>query len=460
MVDRSEAVGKVGEDIHRIVDDVLNPIAEASKRIADQTRNSGDLKYLLPYLKVYGMLPGLFLTDRPDKIFGKNNRLFTITSTLALEKPDGNAVLLPPFIHPDNNIYTHRGIGLALFSVVMQQLGYELGNKDYFVWLAPQVDAEQFVIEDKIARTGKDNDVSIRKVLFDNPGTISKSVQINPFLLKLLTSIIEGNSLYGRDQQITEYTDNLLTVLHKTVGIREGWFNTLEGILKGNFPAKREIDIRELLIRLEAAHRRHSLPVPKSSQVALLEVDTESLVEATPIYPFVPGVRPPSTIVPAPRVPFSAIRRVYLEEPYKLPERYSSLVTSIEKLPHDRWLADANKQRLTPGVVRERGIDPRNSICDVRYNEDPIEIWAKHLREGDMAPLSTLFYDWVLNILHPDEPMDYAILKLVLEQAESMGVFSKINPIFQDQKTREKFIMGQAGMAFESGATKAIRSFW
>lgn len=440
---------EVEEGAAPIVREIRSEITDTARRIKSKIPSAWkDIPaYLKPFVSVDFFEPEVYITDRPEKVFGENETIYTITSTLALENPENDTVLHPPSEHShyDKNIKTHRGIGLELFSRLMNQFGFSLGAKDGFVWLGPHVDGEQFILEDNIARDGKKVDIAIADHLF-NQSDVKKQysrLEINPHLRKLIESINEGNSLYGKDQQTTEYAEKLLTTLHRYTGVREGWFNSLEGLLKGTIPVKKKIDPFNLDESLTYAAHRLSQPVPKSSRAALLEIDTGKLLQATPIYPFPISSRPPEAIVPAPHVPFAAVKGVYLEDQTDLDllKRYRHLIKPIDELPIHQWLADINGNHITPTIARRQGVDPRNPICALRYNRSPIDVWAGQLRDGNIAPLSEIPD---LDLITPTKFTDYSIRKLILDRARSSGLLSKIVAITKDQFRAEQRILGEA----------------
>jgi hypothetical protein len=109
-----------------------------------------------------------WISSRPAEVFS-SEPVFTVTSTLALETPqtllDEDTLLIIPIDQKGEEVATHRGIGLPLFSEFMYQLtGSTMGRKDDCVWLGAQVDMEQVMLEDRIAQKGPQLDEEIREI--------------------------------------------------------------------------------------------------------------------------------------------------------------------------------------------------------------------------------------------------------------------------------------------------------
>ncbi len=374
-----------------LVSEIQHTVLDTAKRITTNI----DPNNLPSFLKFYPIRdvhePTIFLTDRPKAIFGGNETLYTITSTLALENVRDGNLLTPAKTHSffGPNIQTHRGIGLALFSTLMTKLGFSLNAKDQFVWLGPKIDGEQFVLEDNIAHHSELVDTNIASIFFDHTDLkkYDHNLNLNPRLHRLLTSIGDGQILYDRDHEITHYVDELLDTLHRYTGVREGWFNALEGICKGTISPNRVINPDDIDWHLTLIATTFAQSVPRASQAIIVEVDTSKLMSSTPIFPFPLTHKHPDAIIPSPHLPLDAVKTVYAETPLDLPGGFDIQVKTIEELPEDAWLKDGNNTTVSPTVARKNGVNPRSPVCAVRYSRSPFDVWAEHIENGDMAPL-------------------------------------------------------------------------
>jgi len=160
-----EQVAAFNQRAEEVALEITRSSNEAARRIAAKIKAIGwqKLSYLNPYFRPEASNEELYVTDHPELVFEEllenhSNKIYTITSSLTLESQTKNGVLLsPPFLHDrySENISTHRGGGLALFSRLMVNLGIGLSAKDLFVWAGPKIDGEQFVIEENIAQAGE-----------------------------------------------------------------------------------------------------------------------------------------------------------------------------------------------------------------------------------------------------------------------------------------------------------------
>lgn len=463
MVMESEApVQELWQVIQEGADPLIKEIQqieyEAAKRIKDKIDFEKPSSYLKPYFQVGFYEPEVFMTDRPEKIFGKNETIYTITSSLALENMKGEEVLTPPSEHSPfaQDIQTHRGIGLVLFSKLMNGLGFKLGAKDSFLWLGPNLDGEQFVLEDAISKSGRSVDEKIATQLFnhtDIKGGYS-TLQIHPLFRKILTSINDGQILYGSDPQVTSYVDDLLNTLHRYTGVREGWFNSLEGIFKGMIPPKRKMDPTDMDLSLTFAAHELAQNSPRTSQAVILEVDTSKLIHQTPIYPFPLTSRPPETIVPSPHLPFSAVKTVYAETLPDSLRRFGKPIKSISELPDDRWLKDADDNIVTPTIARTNGVNPRSPVCALRYSRSPINVWAEHLENGDMAPWGEIPY---VDLNPPNSFAEHAIKSIILNRARKSRLLDRVTLMTKDQNIAEGRILSEATNKMALTSIKHVR---
>jgi hypothetical protein len=347
--------------------------------------------YGLPNKSIYiSPAENIWLTHVPSRIFG-TNPLYTVTSSLAVEDLAQGKTIIPPAFHGNTETRTHRGIGLQFLNHMFFALGMENGTKDYLIWLGNgNADAEQFLIEDTIAKTGTAVDDQLKELVFVRKP--NDFLYPHPKLREVLRSVYRGRSLNQRQQA---YVDELLTALYRNTGIREGWYTTLEAILNGEQGSGVERDyiaIRNILSYSE----RQLMSVPKPSQAVILEVDPRQLfysADRPVMYPVVPG-RDPRQIVSAPYIQSSDITRVFTSDPERL--RYDLNgnkgmydIRPVEEFPIENWLGG-----ITPAQVQNMTRSRYVPVCSMRYELKPNEqtaaqLWVEHLNRGLLVPLHT-----------------------------------------------------------------------
>lgn len=448
----------IQEGADPIIEEIQQIEHDTAKRIKDKIDFETPPSYLKPYFQAGFYEPEVFMTDRPEKIFGGNETIYTITSSLALENMKGEEVLTPPSEHSPfaQDIQTHRGIGLALFSKLMNGLGFKLGAKDSFLWLGPNLDGEQFVLEDAISKSGRLVDEKIATQIFNHADIKNgySTLQIHPLFRRILTSINDGQILYGSDPQIRTYIDNLLDILHRYTGVREGWFNSLEGIFKGTIPPKKRIDPTDMDLSLTFTAHELAQPSPRTSQAVILEVDASKLINRTPIFPFPLTSRPPETIVPSPHLPFDAVKAVYAETPLDSLKRFGKPIKNIAELPDEKWLKDADENVVTPIVARRNGVNPRSPVCALRYSRSPISVWAEHLENGDMAPWGEIPY---VDLTPPNTFVEHALKSIILKNARKSRLLDRVTQITKDQNIAETRILSEATNKMALPSIKHVR---
>jgi hypothetical protein len=377
---------------------------KAAWRIDDRLRTTEQPGSQYPHqniaLEIYSpaeleALPEFWATDVPDKVF-PSRPIYTITSTLALDMayPNENVLLWAPIDHQPSEVQTHRGLGLSIFSGFMRGLGFSLGRKDECLWLGSQVDGEQFIIEDTIARNGPAIDDAIVSTFFDVPGietflhTNATDLHLHPMLRHITQAVLKPDAPEGQGPEIERYIDTLLETMYRTMGTREGWYSSLEGLLKhkqtSRLPNGFNADQFEHYLATTA---KQGEPVPRASRAMVLEVDPERLFSLVPVYIFPISTRPPEAIIPAPCLPTTAVTAVYVEDDgfrNDIPGQFQPILKPLRTLAVDAWLPDSNGKHLTPQQTASLEADPATPLCIGRYANDPK--WAQHIAAGDMAP--------------------------------------------------------------------------
>lgn len=453
--DGNEMSTLIEKGIKPLVEKMHNTGLRAAERIYNKLDLEGEHSYLLPYFAPGYSERSIWLTDRPNKVFGANNKVFTITSSLVLQQGIEDGIILLPAAEQDGfhgQISSHRGIGLSIFSRLMKDLGFTLGAKDSFVWLGPEVDIEQFVIEDDIARKGTEVDIKIATLIFSHSDISQESgrLELNPKLMRVLSFLGTGKNLYESEPESREYIETLLETLHKYTGVREGWFNALEGLLKGTIPPKMRFNPAVFESRMLFAANHLVQPSSGESNAIVLEINMKRLLDDIPIFPFPMTSRPPDTIIPTPFAKLSHVDVVYAEKGKldglvktgKFPE-----IRDISDLPEEVCLRDKDGRHVTPDVVRRVGIDPRKPMCALRYNRNPVGIWANHIRNGDIAPIFSQQY---LELCVPQDEIELAVKKIALGMIGHSGLTRTVRGMLNGNKNRaETRILGDIGLRLE-----------
>lgn len=437
VVEVNPKTSELWQIIETSVEPIIAEVSErgllTARRIKSVLSSNREKAYLKPLFQPGFFEPEVYMTDRPGKVFESNQTVYTITSSLALENNRDGEILLPPSVHNESRskIATHRGIGLALFSRLMQGFGFGVGAKDSFVWLGPKIDGEQFVLEDNMAKSGHDIDKILAEQLFTH-GDVKKNyaqLALHPVLKNVIEAISRGENLYESDEASRKYIDKLLSNLHLYTGVREGWFNALEGLLTGTIPPRKKIDPVDLDFSLTFAAHELALESPKRSQAIVIAVDMQKLIELTPIYAFPLGSRPPETIVPTLHVPLDAVKQIYTENRIDLPIS-DKPIKQLSDLPSYNWLQDDQDNHITPDRARRMGVNPRAPVCALRYNRNPVATWASFIENGDIAPFS--MYEWV-DLCDPKTFTEHALRKIVVDRATHSGLLTQIEQQMHDK---------------------------
>ena len=395
---------------------------------------------------------GLYVSRKPESLFGGNSTLYSVTSTLALEKSDEKSPLLVPaysHLREFDNVQTHRGIGLELTTTLMRQFGSNMGDKDPFVWLGPHIDPEQFFLDNKIAQKGSLVDQEMATLFFGHPeidfiddikGDLQWARQaLHPVLKRVVEGIIDGRNLYEEDPESREYVDHFMATIHENFGLRDGWYTFLGNILKGKKPPPRIPDKEGFADDLVTA-AMESQPVPKASRAVVLAFNAQKLFDSMPIYPFPLTARPPDELVPAALVNEDALEGAfYFGEKPDVLGRFNKMLYPVSNLPKEIWLRDKNDQYVTPSDVAMLGIDPDIPICIFRYNKTPEQVADQYCSEiirGNIAPWNP--QDEYLDIVNPGENMRALVYRnLLLRSIQSTGIVDRVTEITGD---REKAI--------------------
>lgn len=304
----------------------------------------------------------------------------------------------------------------------MWQLGFDLQSKDEFVWMGPNIDAEQLSLETAISRAGLQTDIDLINLLFEtskpevylqqNNRLYLDQPPIHPLLRIVMEAIGTDHHPYQTNEEVRSYIDQLLATLHRCTGVREGWYVLLEGILKGESTPPRTIDMFDLNDALGFALVYYAQPSIDATPMVVLEVDMAQLVSLLPIYFFPISDRPPHTIVPAIRLPREAVASVYTESELELP--FDGPIKPFSSLDQRVWLKDETGLPITPEAMMKRSSDPRKTLCALRYDMDPYKIWVEQFFAGNFAQ----FGSGPQYLPTPTTKADHFLRQVMLQKAE------------------------------------------
>lgn len=259
-------------------------------------------------------------------------------------------------------------------------------------------------------------------------------------LMKVVTAISKREQVYGKDQEINDYIDQLLQILHKYTGVREGWFLAIEDLLKGKTQAQRHVDPWHFDLSLWFAKKHLIQKVPHPSIPIILEIDLPELIKKIPIYLLPLSTRPPETIVPMTHLPISAISAVYLEND-KL-DQAANLglpfpIKKVDSLAIETYLQDERGLHITPQIARDRGIDPKKPVCALRYDRNPTDVWSSHLLNQDIAPWAgrdtfDFFFD--------KGQTAQSLKKVILAVATKKGLMQEAHELFGPENAEKRII--------------------
>ena len=350
------------------------------------------------------------VTDCPKDVYGEG-RLYTVTSALAVKTLEAGGKLLPPVLHREHGVRTHKGLGLPLVLRFFECLiGPDiLGGKDYFLWMGHQIDPEQFRIENMIASMGPDVSQRIASLFFDPKSDLDRRPL---FLGQQVEQIIK---LRGQGESLANYpelwarAEEILGGLAQLTGLRSGWYILLRESLLGEKGDRLAMDpfaiklLLELVLEAGLESKKHDGP----SQAVVLEIDTKRLFSQTGggrLYPVLFDNRDPLKTVPAVSIGPEAVVRVLAANPAALRSTVFEVV-SIEELDKKNFLGHSR-----PSDFDVNELDPSNPCCSLRYSLKPdeqvqrwrdqrgaldsvslVKLWREHLMAGRIAPLQPIY---------------------------------------------------------------------
>jgi hypothetical protein len=346
------------------------------------------------YMPVTAPRPELWASDDPEALFS-DEPVLTASSTLVLDTSEElireNTLLVPPIDHDAEELGTHRGIGLFIFSELMYQLtGSSMGRKDDYVWLGSKIDMEQVMLEGHIARKGPQLDTEIGSMLF---AKTEDGFRLHPQLKQVMQTLYNkkwdsaSSQTYAIDSEARTYVDKLLYTMYDDMGIRDGWYGDLQSMLKHGDTSLLPDSFH--LGAFEAALVKsldEALPTPKASEAMILEIDPVKVYKAIPFYIFPLTSRPPHTMMPAPCVPLDSLRAVYTESEIIAPKWLKVPHKRFSDLSDHQILADQTGVPVTLSEARKRGGNPEEPLCILRYNTHPATEWGDCIGAGKTAP--------------------------------------------------------------------------
>lgn len=192
----------------------------ASSRIAEKVRGNRDLlELLLQYPNISSCKKYIFLTDRAQEIYG-NNKVYHATSNLALWNLLHDQELLPPILHGNRDILTHKGAALDLYLRILQLIDPGLiAGSQAVLWSAHDMDLEQCLSEFQLthARTTEHT--------------------IRHFLKKAISATIRQKDFFNKSDKdiLNMFFNNFIYYFQKMTGLRGDWLNAISLNLRKAF---------------------------------------------------------------------------------------------------------------------------------------------------------------------------------------------------------------------------------
>lgn len=356
----------------------------------------------------------LFVTSKPDEVFG-TGRGFHVTSDYILPLLADGLPILPPFLHKDAGVITHRKSSLPLGDAFLELFGIDLSTKKAFIFGSPKIDAQQVVIEDHIAKNigtsfgGLDE---FGKILFERVDYDHGFPKfIDPIIKYEWIEIFENLSLYeGLPSQYLEenrpFIEHALKTTNVYAGFRDGWFKKIWNILQGNERIKTDLSYDNmayseyLLDKLLPAFDswietfRNSNQSVMPGNAIVLEYDTQKTykrLQNNPngIVPVLLGSRHPKHIHHFPHLTPADITAIYITGDTNQTHAASELqsdgivIDKIENLPNECFIAG-----IKPDQIIIDDIDPLNPLCEIRYEENPKKEFKNWQKNGVVRKVS------------------------------------------------------------------------
>jgi len=348
-------------------------------------------------------LPLLLTQD--SEVFG-TEPFFHVTSDYALRGLGAGKDLLPPMVHKFGGIITHRRIGLHVGDGLLKAFGLEMNSKRSGMFAGPLIDAEQLRGEEDLA---SQDPVAINRRMIDLVGTLKFGYYHPDFLpriewLSAMHMIDQIGYVYDTDTSKV-LTEKLLPQIHNLFLYREGWYQHLEQLFKGElalsgynydtgfFHLMEGIDGWEKCLR---TGEENGVKYLGKGHGMILEIDPQILNERLSVDGHIPLLlsgRDPSTIRFMPFIPAEAIVTAYHMNPQELPldverraNRQGIEIRPIGDVPAEKWLGGVPITKVGPF----ESLDPNQALCDTRYawkKEGTIgAYWKEKLTSGKVKP--------------------------------------------------------------------------
>jgi hypothetical protein len=328
----------------------------------------------------------ILVTDQPKEVFGEE-AVYHITSSLSLKSLQRGKDIVPPLLHSDFKIETHRGMGLELWSRFGNALGLDFAGTFDFVWTGRQVDQEQLLIEDMLARKGKNLDEEITELLFNSQWSIGSDPETIPILHPMLKKVfnkLEKGEKPADDPELKAFVEEFCKKAFLLFGVRDGWYTDMKSKLLGEVKIKnmyREFtNVNEFLLDIGRDFiPRHESP----SEAVIIKVDPRRNFNKKSIHAFPLTYRHPKLIVPFSRISADEVTDVYVRDPGKFDKSLvpsGANLHSFEEIPENERLGE----KYFKDVAYDQ-IDPNNPLCKMRYSGRAQDIWRKAFFDGKIA---------------------------------------------------------------------------
>lgn len=354
-------------------------------------------------------LPELMVTEDPKEVFGERSG-FHVTSDYVLPLLMEDKPLLPPFLHEQAGIITHRKSALALGDVFLELFGINMASKKILLFGSPLIDPEQVLIEEHLAQhtgsgIGLDMYAGILLEEFEHgtdPYEPNYYNYITPTTLwvNIFKELAKNGGISPQFLSINEKVINdTLKMVSMWSGVRDGWFTRVRNILEGKEKCLPSLTINSmqdsfyLLDRIIPAYDswvrtfRKSTQSVMSGHVAVIQYSMGKIIDRTMqdagVFPVLNSDRDPQTINYFPSLTLGDVEKIYYD--YSSPSQnvwFKSQGVDIE--PIDSLPSSAFINGIRPSDIKFEQIDPSNPLCQTRYETDWPERKLRMIEDGKL----------------------------------------------------------------------------
>ncbi len=470
--------------------ELINAFIEQSHDAVERIRNGvlliqsrySNLNFKDYYQKIYGLSDSdhiawlmdkmemgvFFVTLFPEIIYPHDKALFTVTSTLALDSLIAGKSLKPAEILLENNLPTHRGLGLAIKDIFLKALRIPDGFVGSAVWVGTQVDPEEIAYQQLIADQGIKLHLEFLSHLFsllenDDGEIIINS--IHPIFLEILNGFIERSDEFheelAQNQRYKDWLNRFLLLMNNALGIRGGWYLDLQNSFLGtrNFKNRKEVlysqDWENLLTRLESL-----LGSTKPTMDVLNDLTGDDIIVIKlrwgryserilrdgpiPLLPF----RPPHDQIGLASVAIEDIEEIYFKNAdafskyFEVQSKFGIACKTFEEIEPSFWIKDPTDSLA---------LDPISPTCWLRYRQAGETSEELHKRLS--ASVHTEYTDWAQLFAKSDSTNNAAcmvplitFLLPIIKYDEMTRAVHDINPLLHGPHTPMEAVFENVGV--------------